>query len=123
MIAPYGRRRTAVLGRVHELVEAALRHLGGVLEVGEQVFLRAVEQLDLDVLAEVDAVDDELEAAPGALELLELRVVEDLVDLPRELLSISAISASTKALSTFSPSRFGVTSSAMKACTPRLATS
>ena len=74
-----------VLRRVDVLVQAGLGDLGGVLEVGEQVVLRDVEDLDLDVLAEVGAVDEELEPAPGRLQLLHLRVVEDLVDLPAHL--------------------------------------
>ena len=120
---PYGlAAERAVLGRVHDAVEAALRDLGRVLEVGQQVVLRAVEHLDLDVLAEVGAVDQELQAAPGRFQLLELGVVEDLVDLVRQRLSISAIIASTTALSIFSPLCVGASISAMKAWTPFLAT-
>jgi hypothetical protein len=73
--------KVPVLAGVHQLVEAALRHLGGVLEVVEEVLLRAVEHLDLDVLAEVHLVDEELQRAPGALQPLEIRVVDDGVDL------------------------------------------
>ena len=75
-----------VFRRVDELVEAALRHLGRIFEVGEEVFLGAVDELDLAVFPEVDAVDQELEATPRRLHLLEGRVMDDLVDLSRELL-------------------------------------
>jgi hypothetical protein len=93
----------AVLRGVHQLVQTALRNLGGILEVCQQVFLGAVEDLDLDVLAEVRSVDEELQPAPGRLELLERGVVEDLVELLGELLiDLRDQCASTKALSTFS---------------------
>ena len=52
----------------------------------EKVFLRAVEQLEVDVLAEVGPVDGELQAAPRRLELLEVRVMQDGVELLRDLL-------------------------------------
>ena len=63
----------AVLRGVRDPVKAALRDLGRVLEVRHEVVLRDVEQLDLDVLAEVGVVDEELEPAPRRLELLERR--------------------------------------------------
>ncbi|MDT4792942.1 hypothetical protein D3C76_687530 [compost metagenome] len=67
------------------LVEAGLDHFRGVLEVVQQVLLGDVEKLDLDVLAEVGAVDQQLQAAPGRFQGLELGMVENFVHLPAEL--------------------------------------
>gem|GEM_PF-6990902 len=75
----------AVLGGVDVLVQAGLDDLRAVLEVVQQVLLGGVEQLELDVLAEVGAIHQQLEAAPGGLQGLELRVVKDLVHLLAEL--------------------------------------
>src|SRR5690606_33370928 len=74
----------AVLGGVDVLVQAGLDHLGAVLEILQQVLLGGVEDLQLDVLAEVGALHQQLQAAPGRLQRLELRMVEDLVHLLAE---------------------------------------
>ncbi|MNN07917.1 hypothetical protein D3C81_1207530 [compost metagenome] len=67
-------------------VQAALDHLGGVLEVLAQRFLRDVEHLDLHVLAEIGAIDQEFQAAPGRFDLLEGLVMHDCIELPADLL-------------------------------------
>ena len=55
----------AELIRIHQPVEARLGDFWGIIEVDGQRLLGDVEYLDLDVLAEVDLVDGELEATPG----------------------------------------------------------
>ena len=71
----------AVFGGIDVLVQAGLDHFRAVLEVVEQVLLGRVEDFELDVLAEVGAIDQQLEAAPGGFQRLELLVVENLVHL------------------------------------------
>ena len=75
----------AVFGGVDVLVQAGLHHLGRVLEIVQQVLLGNAENLDLDVLAEVGAVDQQLQAAPGRLQRLEIGMMENLVHLRAEL--------------------------------------
>src|SRR5690606_7185111 len=65
--------------------QAGLDDFRAVLEVVQQVLLGGVEDLDLGVLAEIGAIDQQLEAAPGGFQGLEVGVVEDLVHLPAEL--------------------------------------
>jgi hypothetical protein len=55
--------------------------LRGLAEVGEELLLLAVDELEADVLAEVDLVDEVLDAAPRRLERLDLGGVQDRVDL------------------------------------------
>ncbi len=75
----------AVLGGVDVLVQAGLHDFRAVFEVIEQVLLGGVEDLQLDVLAEVGAIHQQLEAAPGGFQGLKVRVVQDFVHLPAEL--------------------------------------
>ncbi|MCY1529390.1 hypothetical protein D9M68_645300 [compost metagenome] len=75
----------AVFGAVDVLVEAGLDQLRAVLEVVEQVLLGNVEQFQLDVLAEIGALDQQLETAPGGFQGLEVVVVKDGVHLLAEL--------------------------------------
>ena len=56
-----------------------------VFEVIQQILLGGVDDLQLDVFAEVGAIHQQLEAAPGGFQRLELGVVEDFVHLPAEL--------------------------------------
>jgi hypothetical protein len=66
---------------VEVFVEAGLGGVGGVLGVGAEVVLGGVDDLEADIFAEVDALDEVLDASPGGLEVLDLGVVEDRVDL------------------------------------------
>jgi hypothetical protein len=67
---------------VEVLVEAGLGDVSGLSSASARSSsLVVVDELEADVLAEVDAVDEVLEAAPGGLELLDGGVVEDGVDL------------------------------------------
>src|SRR3990167_4447193 len=75
----------AVFGGVDVLVQAGLGDFRAVFEVIEQILLGGVDDLQLDVFAEVGAVHQQLEAAPGGLQRLEFGVVEDFVHLPAEL--------------------------------------
>src|SRR5262249_12828583 len=72
-------------GGAGERGERALLDAFEPTQIGAKLGQRAVEHADADVLAEVGAIDDELEAAPGALERLERRVMQDLVDLLADL--------------------------------------
>jgi hypothetical protein len=76
--------KLAVLSSVDVLVQAGLNDFRAVFEIVEQVLLGRVENLEFDVLAEVGAVDQQLEAAPGGFQRLELLVVENLVHLTAE---------------------------------------
>ena len=75
----------AELRRVDVLVEAGLDRLRRILEVVQELILRGAQHLDADVLPEIGAVDDELEAAPGRLERLVLLVVQDGIELGGDL--------------------------------------
>lgn len=66
---------------VEVFVEAGLGDVGGVLGVLGEVVFAGVDELEADVLAEVDVVDEVFEAAPGGLELLDGGVMEEEVDL------------------------------------------
>lgn len=70
-----------VAGGVGMLVEAAAGDVAGVLEVLQQFFLGDVQHVELDVLAKIRAIDQQLQPAPGRLQLLELRLMQDDVHL------------------------------------------
>ncbi|MNQ35177.1 hypothetical protein D3C85_486520 [compost metagenome] len=75
----------AVLGGVDVLVQAGLGDLRAVFEVVEQILFGGVDDLQLDVFAEVGAIHQQLQAAPGRLQGLKFGVVEDFVHLLAEL--------------------------------------
>ncbi len=74
-----------VFSGVDMLVQARLHDLRRVLEIIQQVALGDIEHLDLDVLAKVGAVHQQLQTTPRRLQCLEVGMVEDLVDLATEL--------------------------------------
>ncbi|MNK89250.1 hypothetical protein D3C87_1092530 [compost metagenome] len=71
----------AVLFFVDLLEQRALVEFGSGLEVAYQVFLRSIEQVDLQRSAGFGLVDLILQAAPGRFQLLEFTGVHDLVHL------------------------------------------
>ena len=63
------------------LEQGALVELRRPLQILEQVFLGDVQHLDLQHVAGFALIDQVLDAAPGAFQLLEGRIVQDFVQL------------------------------------------
>ena len=67
------------------LVQTGLNQLRAVFKVFQQVFLGRIDNFQLDVLAEIGAIDQQLQASPGRFQCLELLVVQDGIHLTAEL--------------------------------------
>src|SRR5262249_54864942 len=82
------RKRTRLIVRapVNALVEIRLNQLWRLLERRAQLFLRGRQDLDPVVTPEISSVDEQLEPAPRRLELLESRVMHDVIQLAADLL-------------------------------------
>ena len=75
----------AIFRGIDVLVEAGLGNVRRKFEVFQQLGLGGVEDIHLDVLAEVGAVHHQLQAAPGRLQLLQLGRVQDFIHLGADL--------------------------------------
>ncbi len=78
--------KLSITAGVDMLVETGLGDFGGKLEIFQQLFLGGVQHLDLDVLAKIGAIHQQLQRAPGGLHLLQRLGMEDDVHLLAELL-------------------------------------
>lgn len=67
------------------LVKPGLGHFRRVLEIFQQVLPRDVQQFDLDVLAKIGAINQQLQTFPGSFQGLEIRVVQNFIHLKTEL--------------------------------------
>ncbi|MCY1432957.1 hypothetical protein D9M71_489750 [compost metagenome] len=71
----------AEAGGVHVFVETAAGDVTGVLKVVEQLLFGHMQYIEFDVLAKIRAVHQQLQSAPGGLQLLKLGLVQDYVHL------------------------------------------
>ncbi|KWE92087.1 hypothetical protein WL81_15440, partial [Burkholderia ubonensis] len=78
--------RHVVFANVGQSEQAALDDIGRIFEVLMECFLRNVEYFDFDVLTEIGAIDQKLQASPSRFECLKCWVVQDGIELPAELL-------------------------------------
>jgi hypothetical protein len=119
VVADQGRERSAAedaeLFFVDLLEEGALIELGRALQIAQKILLVDIEQLDLEHVVGFALVEQVLDAAPGAFQLLERGVVQNFVQLQRNEPSISAMRipmlASASRLRVILPSRTWLTNS------------
>ena len=69
---------------VNLLKERALIEFRRALQIPQQLFLAAIQNLDLQHVAGLALIEHVLQAAPRPLELLKRRMMQDLVQLDRE---------------------------------------
>src|SRR5215469_8564351 len=78
--------RHVELLRIYLREEFARVAVNGVQEIIGKLFLTDVQYLDLQVIARVGVLDEDVQPSPACLEFLEVGMVQDLVDLSVEAL-------------------------------------